>query len=218
MREKSTPDGFVYVTIKQGIYRLPQSGILAKKLLEKRLNAHGYQQRRFTPSLWNHEWRPICFTHIVDYFRVKYVGKEHAYHLINCIKENNEITEDWEGKCYLGLTFDWNDDTHSIHLYMQNYIPDTLKHFKRKNPNKWQGTSHQHTVPNYGVKQQFSKEEYIQQVIGAFLYYVHAVDLTMPVALSAISSKHEYPTKSTMEKVDQFLDYTVSQEQAVLIS
>ena len=51
-------------------------------------------------------------------FGVKYVGKELADHLIKYIKENYDITEDWEGKRYLPLNFDWNYDTRSVHLSM----------------------------------------------------------------------------------------------------
>ena len=104
--EKANPEGLVYVTIKQGMYGLPQSGILSQTLLETCLNAHRYHQRKITPGLWTHEWRPICFTLVVDNFGVKYVGKEHADHIIKCIKENYDTTEDWEGKRYLGLTYD----------------------------------------------------------------------------------------------------------------
>ena len=93
LREKATQDGFVYVAIKLGMYWLPQSGILAQTLLEKRLNAHGYHRSRFTPGLWTHKWRSICFTLVVDDFGVNYVGKEHADNLIKYIKENYEVTE-----------------------------------------------------------------------------------------------------------------------------
>ena len=111
---------------------------------------------------------------------------------------------------------------------MPNYIPDALKHFKHEKPNKWQGSPHQHTAPSYGAKQQFSKAEsnepvlgkenrkYIQQVLRTFLYCARAVDPTMLVVLSAIASEQASPTKATMEKVDQFLDYAASQEHAVL--
>ena len=84
--EKATPDGFVYVAIKRGMYGLPQSGILAQTLLETRLNAHVYHQSNITPGLWTHEWQTISFTLVVGGFGVKYVGKEHAYHLIKYIK------------------------------------------------------------------------------------------------------------------------------------
>ena len=53
--EKATPDGLVYVTIKRGMYGLPQSVIMAQALLETRLNAHGYHQIKITPGLWTQE-------------------------------------------------------------------------------------------------------------------------------------------------------------------
>ena len=80
--------------------------------------------------------------------------------------DNYDITEDWEGKRYLGLTFDWNYDTRSVHLSMPNYIPDALKRFKREKPKIWQGSTHQHTVPNYGAKQQFAETESNEPVLG----------------------------------------------------
>ena len=133
----ATPEGFVYVAVKTGMYRLPQSGILAQTILQKRLNYHRYHQIRFTPGLWTHEWRPNCFTLVVDDFGVKYVCKELADHLINCIKENYDFIEHWEGKRYFRLIFVCNYDIRSVHLYMPNYITDALKHFKREKPKKW---------------------------------------------------------------------------------
>ena len=59
-------------------------------------------------------------------------------------------------------------------------------------------------------------KKYIQQVLGTFLYYARAVDPTMLVAFSAIASEQASPTKATMKKVDQFLDYAASLEQSVL--
>ena len=56
----ATADGYVYLAVKHGMYGLPQAGTLAQELSENRLNAHGYQQSRFTPRLWTHKWHPIC--------------------------------------------------------------------------------------------------------------------------------------------------------------
>ena len=159
LSEKATPDGFVYFAIKRGIYGLPQSEILAQTLLETRLNAHLYHHRKTTPGLWTHEWRPICFTLVVENFGVNYFGKEHADHLIKFIKEHYDIIEDWEGKRYLGITFYWNYDTSSIQLSMPNYIPDALKRFKHEKPKIWQVSTHQNTVPNYGTKKQLAEAE-----------------------------------------------------------
>jgi len=40
----ATPEGYIYIEVNKGMYGLPQAGILAQELLEKRLNQHGYYQ------------------------------------------------------------------------------------------------------------------------------------------------------------------------------
>ena len=45
---------YVYMKIEKGMYRLPHAGILAKKLLRKRLEPHGYYEMPHTSSLWRH--------------------------------------------------------------------------------------------------------------------------------------------------------------------
>ncbi|KAL7474459.1 hypothetical protein ACHAW6_000435, partial [Cyclotella cf. meneghiniana] len=64
-------DGWVYVRINLGMYGLPQAGILANKLLAKRLASAGYYQCQYTPGLWRHVWRPITFCLVVDDFGIK---------------------------------------------------------------------------------------------------------------------------------------------------
>jgi hypothetical protein len=64
----------VFLEVTKGMYGLPQAGLLANKLLEKRLNKHGYYQSKLVPGLWKHESCPIMFTLIVNDFGVKYVG------------------------------------------------------------------------------------------------------------------------------------------------
>jgi hypothetical protein len=56
----------------------------------------------------------------------------------------------------------------------------------------------------------------IQEIVGTFLFYARAVDATMLTALSLLASKQANPTVQTMEKCKQFLDYAVSQEDAVI--
>eukprot|EP00957_Ditylum_brightwellii_P004105 311743-Ditylum_brightwellii.AAC.1 len=82
--------------IQKGMYGLPQAGILANKLLTKRLAEHNYYPCQHTPGLWCHKWRPITFALVVDDFGIKIKGKEHGEHLINALKENYEVTVDWD--------------------------------------------------------------------------------------------------------------------------
>jgi hypothetical protein len=99
---------WVYFEIRKGIYGLPQSGILAQKLLAERLAKKGYYQCECTPGLWRHKWRPIMFTLIVDDFGIEYVGEEHAIHLCDTIKEHYDITKNWTGDLYSGINLEWN--------------------------------------------------------------------------------------------------------------
>ena len=51
----------IYIMATKGMYGLPQVGLIANKLLDKRLNKHGYLQTKLVPGLWKHETRPICY-------------------------------------------------------------------------------------------------------------------------------------------------------------
>ena len=92
LREIADSKGMVYIQANQGMYGLPQSGLLVNELLEKRLNKRGYHQSKLVPGLWSHKWRPVQFTLVIDDFGVKYVGKEHALHLKQTLEENYKVT------------------------------------------------------------------------------------------------------------------------------
>ena len=82
LNEKVNPNGYVYVKTQKGMYVLPQAGSISQQLLEKQLNAKGYHQSKITPGFWTQKWRPISFALCLDHFGVKYVGQEHAEHLL----------------------------------------------------------------------------------------------------------------------------------------
>jgi hypothetical protein len=46
----------------------------------------------------------------------------------------------------------------------------------------------------------------MQQIVGSFLYYGQAVDLTILMASMEIALQQVVPTENTMERVDHFLD------------
>ncbi len=85
LRQLATPDGYIYVWVQKGMYGLPQAGIIAQQLLETLLIANRYCQSTVTPGFWKHDWRPIAFALCVDDFGVKYVGVEHAKHLLQAL-------------------------------------------------------------------------------------------------------------------------------------
>jgi hypothetical protein len=86
LKDKATHDGYIYCEIQKEIYGLPQAGIIAQKLLEESLQKQGYHQSQTTPGLWKHDTHPISFSLVNEDFRVKYVGKENAQHLLDTVR------------------------------------------------------------------------------------------------------------------------------------
>ncbi len=171
---------------------------------------------------------PFSFTLVVDDFGVIYIGKEHVYHLLQVLRQDYEIEEDWEGTCYLGITLKWDYTIRQVHLSMPGYIEKALAQFGYQVPMKPQDQPHKHTIPTYGATVQYakaddisrplSKEEkkHIQQVIDAFLYYGRAVDSTMLTTLSSIASMQAKPTKETMNYTKLFLVYAASHKDTII--
>jgi hypothetical protein len=119
-------DGFIFLEIGRTVWGLPQAGILANKLLRKRLAPHGYYKCVNTPGLWHHQTQPITFSLVDDDFGIKYMGKEHVDHIITCLKEKYKLTEDWSGDLYCGIKLDWDYNKHMLLISMPGYIKRQL--------------------------------------------------------------------------------------------
>ena len=59
------------------------------------------------------------------------------------------------------------------------------------------------------------KKKYVQQVLGSFLYYARAIDMTILHALSAVASEQTNPTERTLKRVQQLLHYMHTNPTAV---
>ena len=159
LREKATPDGYVYCEIQKGMYGLPQAGIIAQQLLEERLGKHGYHQSKTTPGLWKHDTRPIDFSLVVDDFGVKYVGEQNVQHLIDTVRQYYKCSCDWNGERYCGRTINWDYEGQAVHISMPGYRTKALRRFNHPTPSKPQNQTYPHIKPNYGAKTQHATAE-----------------------------------------------------------
>jgi hypothetical protein len=208
LHDKVSSDGHVYVEIQKGMYGLPQAGILAQKLLEKQMNEHGYSQSKAVPGLWTHKPDPS------------------PLHWLSTTLEWNMLERNMQciwlvfsGSIMkfprIGQVANTLEDYHDrrVHLSMPGYITNALQHFGHEHPRRMQNLPHPHVAPTYGAKVQYVKleapsipldkdgQKYIQAITGTLLYYSHAVDSTMLVALTAIATQQASPTQKTMERV-----------------
>jgi hypothetical protein len=107
-------------------------------------------------------------------------------------------------------------------ISMQGYIKTLLIKFKHPCPTKPRLSPYKCVPIAYGVKTQLTLEtdtskllddnrkRRIQEIIGSLLYYAHAVDNKLLVALSAIAARQAKATVATEITVCLLLDYVAT--------
>ena len=138
------------------------------------------------------------------------------------------MEEDWRGELYCGITLKWNYAEGYVDIAMPNYVQKQLVKYRHNAPKRPQYCPYEPAPVQYGRKsQELPVEEKsklldkegklrVQQVIGSFLYYARAVDMTMLHALNSIAAESSKPTERTMERVEQLLDYMHTYPNAVV--
>jgi hypothetical protein len=206
-------NGKVYIRIDKGMYGLPQAGRLANNLLITRLAPHVYRPYQHTHGLWWCDTNPVTSTLVVDDFGIKYSGNENTDHLLNALKENYEVTENWAGKLYCGISLDWYYKNKKVDLSMPGYIANALHKFQHKQPERPQHAVYPARTPQYGYKVRLTPAvldsltltpqgiKRIQQVVGALLYYGRAIYGTIMMATSSLASQQATATEDTEAKL-----------------
>jgi hypothetical protein len=220
-------NGYIYMEIRKGMYGLPQAGIIANQLLRKRLRPHGYFEVPNTPGLWKHETRPTVFTLVVDDFGIKYTGDKHAQHLIDTLEKYYTVETDWTGGLYCGIQLHWNYiNERYLDVQMPAYVPDKLHEFGHKRPKRPQHAPYPAPEPRFGQAAQepaptdttptldANGKLRIQKVVGSFLWYGRACDITILKALNSLSRQQSKPTQATAKRTDHLLDYLATHPNA----
>ena len=180
---------------------------------------------RHTPSLWKHVSRPISFCLVVDDFGVKYSTDGNFTYFADCLHSLYGVTVDCSGSQFLGITLAWDYTLRRVTLSMPWYIKRAIARFKYACQRARHAPAH-YVPTTYGGNIQYTPKDdtsellsatglkYVQQVVGALLYYAIALDLSLLVSLCNISAEQSLPTKSTMSKVLHILDYVSTQPDA----
>ena len=120
-------NGYVYLKIRRSIYGFPQAEKLANKYLQDKLSSRRYYEVSHTPVLWKHAYRPIDFSFVVDNFGVQYVGEDNKHHLIDSLKEDFAISEDWTWGLYYEINLKWDCNNLTLDISMPEYIRKIAK-------------------------------------------------------------------------------------------
>jgi hypothetical protein len=222
-------NGNVIAEVRKGMYGLPQAGILAYELLVQRLAKGGYHPSKQTPGLFLHDSNGIAFTLWVDDFFVKYTTEESAKHLMETLQQDYELTADWTGARYLGMTLDWDYRARTCAVSMPGYVQRALDRFAHPTPDRPQHAPSPWTPPQYGVKVQVAPDDdasplldkkqitRLQEIIGVFLFYARMVDNTMLVALGDLASAQSKGTTATMIAANHLLNYAATHPEATIL-
>ena len=230
LKRKVHSDGAIYIKIRKGMYGLPQAGMLANKLLKRRLAQHGYYEVCHTPSYWRHVWRPINFTLVVDDFGVGYEGNEHALHLLQTLRQYYEaISIDWTGTLYCGITSNGTISSEHASCLCPDMCNTPLNKFQYGITSTHKATDAQHpykATTKHGLPMTHPADDsaklsphaikHLQQIVGTFLFYSRVVDPTMLTALSIIATEQTQGTNTTKEKAEHFLKHAASHPDATI--
>jgi hypothetical protein len=199
---------------RKGMYGLKQAGLLANQLLQKRLKPFGYYPARHTPGLWLHKTKPTAFSLVEDDFDVKYVTTADAHHLRNALLSHYEITTDWNGTVYSGITLDWDYNKRICDISIPGYIFNVLNKFQHGTPKTPQHTPSRYITPVYGAKMQYATQDetppppfgqtmhYHPKITGSVLYYSRAVDPKVIMPLNDIATEQTTATKKTPQQAN----------------
>ena len=68
----------------------------------------------------------------MDDFGIKHQNKKDVEELLEILKNHCDITVDWMGSKYVGLTIDWEYNKGRVHLSMPGHIAKAIKGLKVK--------------------------------------------------------------------------------------
>jgi hypothetical protein len=159
---------------------------------------------------------------------VKYCDRADAEHLLAALRTEYAITVDWEGAKYVGLRLKWDYAARTVDLSMPDYVRKAIARFGLESPFQPAHGPLPFTAPVYGRATQLTpapdvsppldaaKRLWLQSLVGAFLYYARAIDLTMLVGVGRLAAAQSRATALTELDAHHFLRYAATWPNATL--
>jgi endonuclease I len=112
---------------------------------------------------------------------------------MECIKQIYNISSDWNGTAYCGLTLEWDYKKRTVDLSMQGYIKTSLHKYQHAAPAYPEHAPHTWNtqyVEDETTSPALSDKDVnkLQQFTGTLLYYARAVDPTLIMPINVLAS------------------------------
>jgi hypothetical protein len=133
--------------------------------------------------------------------------------------KKNDISSDWKGSAYCGLTLEWDYNNKTVNLSMPGYSKAALHKYQHPAPTRPEHAPHKWNPPVYGAKTQYVEDDNnspalsaknvtkLQQLTGTLFYYSRAVDPTLIMPINVLASEQTNGTSDTADKVIKLLNY-----------
>ena len=214
-------DEHILCRVDGTMYGHPVAGRFANADLVKHLAVHGYLQDAYVPCLFTHVTAPISFSLGGDDFGIKYVHDSDLTHLCSALREKYQIRVDLTGSKYIGVRLDWDYTSNTLVTSMPNYVNAGIARFCPDAPPKPAKTPGIYVPPIFGAPDlsatvddsplaSAAEKQFIQEVVGYFLFYARMIDHLMLPSLTFISKKQSAPTQATLAATHHFLRYASS--------
>eukprot|EP00804_Cyclotella_cryptica_P000491 CCRYP_018520-RA/>CCRYP_018520-RA protein AED:0.44 eAED:0.44 QI:0/-1/0/1/-1/1/1/0/143 len=106
----------------------------------------------------------IQFVLVVDDLGIKYLSKADLDHLISSLKKYYGVALDMEGKEFVKIELDWENENRKVNLSMKPYLKKALRQFDNIVPSKRYDSPYPHTKTVYGAKEQFAEYDSLPPV------------------------------------------------------
>ena len=199
------------------MYGLPQAGRLAYNKLKPILIEAGYRPAVTTPGLGRDTNSDMQFVLVVDDFGIKWTNEKQLNKLASVLRTHYEITIDWTGKKFLGMTLEWDYDKGWMDVSVPGYLKNVFIRHQHPPPKKPELCTHDYPTLQYG--RQYCEDTpdepplpnkqitTVQEIVGAVLWYARICDPLLLTSLNDLSTEQTNATTITAKKVTRMLNY-----------
>jgi len=222
----------ILLQVDNGIYGLPQSGILAQRRLKAHLADHGYIESPHTPCHFTHATDPIDFVLVVDDFGISTEGDGPAERLFAVLRKRYPLKVDMSGSKFIGFKIDFTYSKtlseRRCRISMPGYVAAALKRFgvtitspthsaEDVLPINYGSKAAQLIVPDNSGLLDSAGLLRLQQINGTILYYARAVDALLLTSCGRIGSRISDPTVATLQQAERLLAHMGTYPDATIV-
>ena len=222
----------ILLQVDNGIYGLPQSGILAQRKLKAHLANHGYIESIHSPCHFTHITDHIDFVLVVDDFGISTQGDGPAERLFEVLRKRYPLKVDMTGSKFIGFKVDFKYSAklsgRQCSISMPGYVPAALKRFgiteftpvhsaENVLPVNYSSPASQLIDSDDSALLSPAELLRLQQINGTILYYSRAVDALLLTSCGRIGSRIADPTMEILQRAEHLLAHMGTYPDATIV-